>query len=342
MKSIIAFLLIFGGIATNAFSEKIYGNYQGIYKTNSNQTGDIFAQVIAENENQYKAIIRVGTDEKSALGGVLYGEGNENSASFVGRIDISYDAGGAFRLEGKIVKGIFAGDISGGDLTGSVELKRVVKKSATLGKKPPENALVLFDGTNLDQWKDKKNGNATAWRVLPDSSMQVAKGSIITKQTFKDCIIHLEFRTPFMPSQKGQKRGNSGVYVQGLYEIQILDSFGLSGADNECGGIYKIARPDVNACLPPLEWQSYDIIFRAAKFNGNQKIKNAVLTVRHNGILIHDELEIPKITGGAITKDESLAGGLMLQDHKDPVQYRNIWIQPLGDKKESEGKSRIH
>ena len=331
MKSILAFFLVLGGIATNAFSENIYGNYQGTYKTNCNQTGDIFAQVIAESKSEYKVIIRVGKNDKSALGGVLYGEGDENSAGFLGRIDIGYDAGGAYKLEGKIEEGIFTGQISGGDLTGTVELKRVIKKSPTLGKKPPENAIVLFDSTNLDQWKDKKTGKAPTWKILPDGSMQVVKGSIITKDVFKDCIIHLEFKTPFMPNQKGQKRGNSGVYVQGLYEIQVLDSYGLSGADNECGGIYKIARPAINACLPPLEWQSYDILFRAAKFSGNRKVKNAVLTVRHNDILIHDELEIPEITGGAITQDESVAGGLMLQDHKDPVQYRNIWIQTLGE-----------
>ena len=152
----------------------------------------------------------------------------------------------------------------------------------------------------------------------------------MTREKFSSFKLHLEFRTPLMPKERGQGRGNSGVYLQGRYEVQVLDSFGLEGKDNECGGIYKIAAPKVNACLPPLEWQTYDITFYAPKFDANgEKQANAKLTVLHNGIAIHENLEIPVMTGGALDSNIDQSGPLMLQDHSDPVQYRNIWLLPL-------------
>jgi hypothetical protein len=137
--------------------------------------------------------------------------------------------------------------------------------------------------------------------------------------------LHIEFRTPFKPAGRGQDRGNSGVYVQGRYECQVLDSFGLEGENNECGGIYSIARPKVNACFPPLSWQTYDIDFTAAQYEGDKKIKNARVTIRHNGIVIHDNLELPKGTPG---KNPEGPGPdvIYLQGHGNPVAYRNIWV----------------
>ena len=139
--------------------------------------------------------------------------------------------------------------------------------------------------------------------------------------------MHLEFRSPFMPGSKGQARGNSGVYLQGRYEVQVLDSYGLEGMDNECGGIYKVARPLVNMCAPPTQWQTYDVDFRAAIVdqNGN-KLENPRLTLLHNGVMIYNNLEIPVPTDGGLDKDMSKPGPLFLQDHNDLVQYRNIWL----------------
>ena len=129
-----------------------------------------------------------------------------------------------------------------------------------------------------------------------------------------------------MPNDRGQARGNSGVYVQSRYEVQVLDSFGLEGKDNECGGIYSVGAPRVNMCYPPLTWQTYDIDFRAARYDSEgKKTENARVTVRHNGVLIHHDVELPKHTPGRHAEAPE-PDGLFLQDHGNPVVFRNIWV----------------
>jgi hypothetical protein len=195
----------------------------------------------------------------------------------------------------------------------TVKLKRVLRQSPTLGAKPPAGAVVLFDGTNVDAWQ----GSMDERKLL--------KYGATTKQKFTNFTIHFEFILPFKPYGRGQDRGNSGLYFQERYECQVLDSFALKGENNECGGIYTIARPKVNMCFPPLSWQTYDADFTAATWADGKKTANAKLTLRHNGILNHDNQELPKNTGGG--KDESPEpGGLHLQDHGNPVFYRNIWV----------------
>jgi hypothetical protein len=158
--------------------------------------------------------------------------------------------------------------------------------------------------------------------------MQVNDGSIRTKRNdFTDFTLHVEFKTPFMPKARGQGRGNSGVYLQNRYEVQVLDSYGLAGMDNECGGVYQVGRPSVNMCAPPEQWQTYDIDFTAAKM-ADGKRQPAVLTVKHNGVTIHDKIKIPRATGGALDGNVLEPGGIYLQDHGNPVQYRNIWLVP--------------
>jgi hypothetical protein len=169
------------------------------------------------------------------------------------------------------------------------------------------------------------------WKLV-DGAMQIkpGTGSIITKKNFADFKLHLEFRTPFMPEARGQGRGNSGVYLQGRYEIQILDSYGLAGRDNECGGIYKVAEPRVNMCAPPMQWQTYDITFHAPRFDDSgDKRSDACLTTFHNGVKIHDKVRIPNPTGGAVDDNVTEPGGIYLQDHGNPVQFRNIWLVEL-------------
>ena len=169
------------------------------------------------------------------------------------------------------------------------------------------------------------------WRIA-DGAMEVkaGTGSIVTKRKFTDFKLHVEFRTPFLPDARGQGRGNSGVYLQGRYEVQVLDSYGLEGKDNECGGIYKVGAPLVNMCLPPMQWQTYDITFRAPRFDASgAKTDDAVITMVHNGMTIHDRRAIPGPTGGALDGNVAQPGGIYLQDHGNPVQFRNIWLVEL-------------
>ena len=199
-------------------------------------------------------------------------------------------------------------------------LNKVHRKSPTLGKPAPEGATVLFDAKQPEKTvKNFKNGRVTEAGLLMEG--------VTSKKKFKDGHLHLEFQLPFMPQARGQGRSNSGCYVLGRYEVQILDSFGLEGKDNECGGIYKVGAPNVNMCFPPLAWQTYDIDFTSAKYDdkGNKTAK-ARITVKHNGVTVHDDREIDEPTPGGTNKDESIAGPLFLQNHSNPVRFRNIWV----------------
>ena len=199
-------------------------------------------------------------------------------------------------------------------------LNKVHRKSPTLGKKPPQNATILFDSADAEKTvKNFTNGALTEDKLL--------KEGVTSKQKFKDGHLHLEFQLPFMPQARGQGRSNSGCYVLGRYEVQILDSFGLEGKDNECGGIYKVGAPGVNMCLPPLAWQTYDIDFQSAKYDSDgKKISKAKITVKHNGVTVHDNREIDVPTPGGTNADEAVAGPLFLQNHSNPVRFRNIWL----------------
>lgn len=200
------------------------------------------------------------------------------------------------------------------------------------GEAPPSDAVVLFDGTNLDAWEG--DGGEARWKLV-DGAMEVnGTGSIRTRASFGDCQLHLEWRTPTPvdPSARGQARGNSGVFLMGLYEVQVLDSFdNPTYADGQAGALYGQRPPAVNACRPPGEWQSYDILFRAPRFEGDRLVSPARITVLQNGICIHDGVEFLGPTRHrALAHEEPhpSSGPLKLQDHGNPVRYRNIWIRP--------------
>lgn len=199
---------------------------------------------------------------------------------------------------------------------------------------PPEGALILFDGTNLDQWASQKGGQPQ-WKIT-DGQMEIVprKGSIVTKRKFNDFQLHIEFNVPQTPpSDNLQKRGNSGVYIQKRYEVQILDSYGIESGDQDCGALYRIRPPDKNVCKEPGQWQSYDITFQTARFEKTgdtfRKKQNARITVLHNGVAIHDDVEIPRKTGAG-EKEAPTPGPILLQDHSNKVRFRNIWIVPSG------------
>ncbi|MBN2133518.1 MAG: DUF1080 domain-containing protein [Sedimentisphaerales bacterium] len=499
-------------VAGAAPADPLMGDWQGRWElVDAYESGSLAAEVIALGEGRYRARLLEGFAMTVRPFAVLEGRLQDGEVEFAGPIDPdTTDLYG--KMEATLVNGKFAGrfegETSGGErVKGEFSLEKTVRRSPTLGAKPPAGAIVLFDGTNFDEWASlggrkgliniaevlgstenavaylrakiwsprersatlqlgtddgvkvwlngaivhannalrgvtpgqdkvdvtlkqgsnelmlkvtngggdwgaivrvvdrnnkplrnlrevspqfpsntgsdeylrKNNGVLTQWQVAgpyqqggkgPEALFDVAfapekssggelgwkwfnandpddkrvkwrivdgameakagTGSIVTKRKFKDFKLHIEFRTPFMPEARGQARGNSGVYLQGRYEVQVLDSYGLESKDNECGGIYKVGAPLVNMCLPPGQWQTYDMTFRAPRFNaGGDKTGNAVVTVMHNGVAIHDERPIPGPTGGALDNNAAEPGGIYLQDHGNPVQFRNIWIVEL-------------
>ncbi|MGL4421131.1 MAG: 3-keto-disaccharide hydrolase [Gemmataceae bacterium] len=195
------------------------------------------------------------------------------------------------------------------------------------GTPAPAGAIILFDGKAIDNWT-KKDGKKAEW-VLKDGIMQGVKGhgDIITKETYDGSFtLHVEFRVP-NEGGRGQGKGNSGVYVQGRYEVQVLDSYGLESKDNDCAAIYEVAAPLKNVCKAPTVWQSYDIEFTAPKFVDGKKTEPVVMTVLHNGVKVHDAVKVPvDNTRAGMGGDPQKAGPILLQDHGHPVQYRNIWL----------------
>jgi hypothetical protein len=216
--------------------------------------------------------------------------------------------------QAEIVDGVMTISHNSGEKMG--ELQRVTRESPTLGAAPPEGAVVLFDGSTADRWE--------GGRVTEDGLLIAG---CLGKDSFRDFTLHLEFRTPFMPAAREQGRGNSGMYLQNRYEVQVLDSFGLEGRDNECSGLYSLQPPRLNMCYPPLSWQTYDADFTAARFDEQgEKVQNAVLTLRFNGVVVYDAVELPGKTPGGADAEFPGEGPLQLQDHGNPVHYRNIWV----------------
>lgn len=294
--------------------------------TNAKDAGPDFAV-----QGEYLGAELDGSEAKWGAQVIALGDGKFDVAGFKGGLPgAGWSRGGETkRGTGELKDGIV--ELKGDDWTATIkegvfavmhdgekvlELNRVERKGPTLGAKPPEGAMVLFDGTTADHFE---NGKIIEENLLAASNPE-------SKLKLGDHSLHLEFRTPFMPKSRGQARGNSGVYPQGRYEVQVLDSFGLDGKDNECGGIYSISEPAVNMCLPPLSWQTYDIDFKSAKYDSDgKKVENARITVKHNGVVIHDDVELKQGTPGHDPEGPE-RNGLYLQDHGNPVAFRNIWV----------------
>jgi hypothetical protein len=282
------------------------GEYVGEVKE-GDDTHKFGIQVVARGEGKF--------DLKIHKGG-LPGDGWDGKATKSAKAE---------RKDGKVE--IFdepGGTIENGTITSRrknapITFKKVERKSKTLGEKPPEGAIVLFG-------KEGDEANWNGGKLVELSDGKFLNVGVTSKQAFGVFKAHFEFRLPWMPNSRGQGRANSGVYLQNRYECQVLDSFGLSGENNECGGIYTQFKPIMNMCYPPMRWQTYDMEFTPATFSGEgKKINNARATIYHNGVKIHDDIAFPKeCPGGQMETDKP--GPFQLQNHGDPVVYRNIWV----------------
>lgn len=195
---------------------------------------------------------------------------------------------------------------------------------------PPSDALVLFGGQDLSHWKGA-NGGEARWKV-ENGVMEVnGTGNIVTTEEFGDVQVHVEWASPREVKGEGQGRGNSGVYLQGRYEIQVLDSYqNKTYFNGQAGALYGVAAPLVNACRKPGEWQTYDIIFHAPRRSPDGKVEPGSVTVLHNGVLVLDQVAVSgKSTTAAAFEGVVTQGPLMLQDHGNPVRFRNVWIRRL-------------
>jgi hypothetical protein len=299
---------------------------QGEYEGTLADKGKLGAQVIAHGDRNFALVLLpgglpgAGWDGKTRI--KVSGKTMDGKTTFKGGMNKNAPD---FGWSSEISNGTLTGKTMEGD---AFSLKRVIRQSPTLGAKPPAGAVILFDGSSADEWDGGK-------LVEGCFLHHVDKKNATSKKVFRDFSAHIEFRLPFMPHARNQARANSGVYLACLnkssrpgYEIQVLDSFGLDGKHDECGAVYFQKAPLVNMCYPPLSWQTYDIQFKAARFDKDgKKVLGPILTVRHNGVTIHDEYELQEssYTGGEKTLADK-PGAFFLQNYIGKVYYRNIWV----------------
>jgi serine/threonine protein kinase len=324
-----------------AVAQRIQGEYVG-----NGKGGRVGCQVIALGLGQLQAVVLPGGLPGPGWGGMnLLGAGwdGKNKSLLQGQIvldravfgpaagnrkylaqdPINFSATSTFPPVGQEnLTALIDGDTITINHDGqSFMLHRIVRKCPTLGQQPPADAVVLFDGKTTNEWD--------GGRIEQGEILNTDGKDIRTKRRFNNYSVHLEFMLPFRPEARGQGRANSGFYQVMQYEVQILDSFGLDGKKNECGAIYEAVAPSVNMCLPPLQWQTYDIDFTNAvpdQANSKKVAKRARITCKHNGVVILDNVEIPGPTGGHWNEPEGTAGPLLLQGQGNPMHFRNIWV----------------
>jgi hypothetical protein len=264
----------------------------------------------------------------SATGGSLSGSGAAGTpvgqGGVAGESLAGTGAGGTAPTAGSLGE---VGGVSGS--AGSASNSGAAGTAGSGTQEPPK--VVLFDGGDLAAWKSRDGGGAAPWTTTDGAAVVVpGSGDIQTRQTFGDIQLHVEFWIPKTPtSNEEQDRGNSGIYLQGRYEVQVLDSYQhpLDGA-NDCGAIYELKNADVNAALPPETWQTYEITFHAPRWSGQTKTANARISVIWNGQQAQSDVEVPAPTrlGDA---EAPGAAALRLQDHNHAVRYRNLWLREL-------------
>ncbi len=310
---------------------------QGLYEGSGKDAAGEFrieARVVAQGNGNYNVFVRQCRDGGKIARVELTGRTAAGAVTFSGRA-------AAAAWKGAYAAGVIRGECGPG---AAFELRRIERKSPTLGKAPPKGAVVLLDGKDFSKLVRANGADVRPGKegVGPDGSIQIPPGGMNSRQTFAGSLdLHVEFLIPFMPAAHGQGRGNSGVFLPNGDEIQVLDSFGEpTYRGGGCGGVYAYVDPDVMetiqslkdkhvaecnftlASAPPLQWQTYDIEYRVRTKDGKLAAKPRV-TVYHNGIKIHDNCEIRGANVGEAPK-----GRLHFQDHGNPVRFRNIWVVP--------------
>jgi hypothetical protein len=312
MRQIVC-LGVMHGLAAGLWAGPFMGEYEGTFHADKKVALKAVGKVVDEGDN-YRIVLCTTPETPIDQGAFveLSGPAGESEMDFS-------DRAGGYQWQVQIRDGNLTAKSEYGQY---FELRKIESKSPNAGAKPPANAVVLLAyepgrAPEMSAWTN------TQWQALEDGCMQITpgKGANRTKQQFGDIQqLHIEFKLPLEPRARGQGRANSGVYLADTYEVQVLDSFGLTHTSGDCGGIYNVARARVNVCLPPEVWQTYDITFRAPRLDENGNMKELPrITVIHNGVKIHDDLEIPMAR-------HRVRGALQLQDHSHPIQYRNIWL----------------
>ncbi len=322
MYRLISLLIALVFVCSAAFAaapavESVQGLYEGA-RTDSSGSHKFEARVVTLGKGAYKVFVREpgedGAVAKVELDGKIEGE----AVTFSGK-------SGDDAWSASYAKGAIKGTCG---KSGKVEMKRIERISPTMGVKPPARAVVLIDGKNFDEIvaKPGKDGKAQKWQVAADGGVLVARGGIRSKQSFGGSFkMHVEFKCPLKPDARSQGRGNSGCFMPCNSEVQVLDSFGMTTyLGGGCGGIYKYKNPDAFdafslASTPPQQWQTYDIEYTVKSTDGKPSGK-PVITVFHNGIKIHDKLQLRR---------KARDGVFQFQDHGNPVRYRNIWVLPM-------------
>jgi hypothetical protein len=292
------------------------GEYEGIFHADSKTTLKAVGKVVDEGD-RHRLVLYTTPETPIDQGAYVEISGQVDGSQLA-----LFGLSGGYGWKGQIQDGTLRAQSGYGQY---FEMKKIESRSPNAGLKPPAGAVVLlaYEPGKAPTEDMKNNWTNDAWVALPDGSMQITpkRGANRTRQQFGDIKqLHIEFWLPLEPKERGQGRANSGVYLADRYEVQVLDSFGLLDTSGDCGGIYNVARPRVNASLPPETWQTYDITFRAPRMDASGKVTELPrLTVIFNGVKIHDNLEIPMARHRA-------KGPLQLQDHGHKIQFRNIWV----------------
>lgn len=320
------------GLGRGWAQDAFMGEYEGTYRADRGQSSKATAKVIAEGPAYYRVVLQAEPlkSGQPTAQFEIYGVRQGTRVNLFGRAN-SEMWGGSIVGDRLVANPGYYGM--------SLELRKTVRRSPTEGARPPAGAVVLLP-FEAGQVPDTSAWNGGPWRPMDDGSLQCrpGKGSITSKQSFHDMKLHLEFWLPLMAESFGQGRANSGVYLNNLYEIQVLDSFGLVPSAGDCAAIYDQTAPSVSANLPPEHWQTYDITFRAPRMNADGSVKErSRVTVEFNGIKVQDNTPIIGATVGhepGKPPANVASGPLQLQDHGNLIRYRNIWLTELKEARE--------